>query len=111
MSDISRIWKNYIFYPSQKSTGGSKRREYDRASRRYKSYLLVIDLMQRYEPELAEGKKNISVSETRINKLLNNIHESCPSRDIKLCHNFFIKGLAQGKKERACKLNCVTTHC
>ncbi|MCD5380300.1 hypothetical protein LR004_00070 [Candidatus Gracilibacteria bacterium] len=99
MSDISKIWKNFIVHPSQKPTGGSKRREYDRAGRRYKSYLLVTELMQKYEPELAEGKKNISVSESRINKLLDKIHESCPSRDIKLCHNFFIKGLAQGKKE------------
>ncbi len=100
MGELSQIWKDLIVSPGKKPSGGTKRREYNRAVLRFKSCQLTISLIQKKEPKLAKGKRNTKLSETRINKLLNDIHESSPHRDIELCHNLFIKGLAQGKKKK-----------
>lgn len=100
MGEFSQIWKDLIVSPGKKPSGGTKRREYNRAVIRYKSCQLTINLIQEKEPKLAKGKRNTKISEARINKLLNDIYESCPRDDIELCHNLFIKGLAQGKKKK-----------
>ena len=104
MLNPSYIWTDLIIHPGNKASGGSKKREYDRACRRYKCHELVIGLIMTNEPELFLGKLGIFVPENRINKLLDKIQDSCSSRDLKLCRNFFIKGLANGVKKEKWKL-------
>jgi len=78
---------------------GENRRKFDRAKKTNKEQAKALDILEKHEPNLVRGEPNICLSEDRIRFLLKELYKDCKGYAIFHRHNFFSKGLINGRKE------------
>lgn len=106
MTDIA-FWEGWdlMLLPQVRATDGEGVRAQARQRQRYHDQLAALHLLAEFAPDVAEGRKDISVTDDIVTALFDQLAAVASGLALRQQHNFLVRGLEKGTRELNWKLN------